>query len=57
MAKQQTFNDKGKKKGAGNDMIAVKVVSMEKTERGTHKFNEKLIKVKDLAEVEAAVKL
>ena len=57
MAKQQTFNDKGKKKGAGSDLIAVKVVSMEKTERGTHKFNEKFVKVKDLAEVEQVVKL
>ncbi len=57
MAKQQTFNEKGKKKGAGNDMIAVKVVSMEKTERGTHKFNVKFVKVKDLAEVEQVVKL
>lgn len=57
MAKQQSFNDKAKKKGAGADLIAVKVVSMEKTERGTHKFNEKFVKVKDLAEVEALAKV
>ncbi len=57
MAKQQSFNEKAKKKGAGAELIAVKVISMEKTERGTHKFNEKLVKVKDLAEVEALVKV
>jgi hypothetical protein len=56
MAKQQSFNEKQKKKGAGADLISVKVVSMEKTERGTHKFSEKFVKVKDLAEVEAIVK-
>lgn len=57
MAKQQSFNEKAKKKGAGADLISVKVVSMEKTERGTHKFSEKFFKVKDLAEVEALVKI
>lgn len=55
MAKTQTFQDKGKKKGA-SDFISVKVVSVDKTERGTYKFSERFIKVKDLAEVEQAMK-
>jgi len=55
MAKQQTFVDKSKKKGQ-SDMISVKVVVCERSEKGTFKFNERFVKVKDLAEVEKAVK-
>jgi hypothetical protein len=51
MAKQQTFVDKSKKKGV-SDLISVKIVVSDKTEKGTYKFNERFIKVKDLAEVE-----
>jgi hypothetical protein len=56
MAKTQTFTDKSKKKGAGADMIAVKVITTDKTGKGTFKFSERFIKVKDLADVEQAVK-
>ncbi len=51
MAKQQTFVDKSKKKNL-NDMISVKIVVSDKTDKGTYKFSERFIKVKDLAEVE-----
>ena len=55
MAKQQTFQDKSKKKG-GSDLISVKVVMVDKSERGTFEFNERFVKVKDLGDVEQAVK-
>ncbi len=56
MAKQQTFVDKVNKRGAGADLVSVKVIVASKTDKGTYRFNEKLIKVKDLADVERAVK-
>ena len=56
MAKQQTFVDKVSKRGAGSDMVSVKVIVASKTEKGTYRFNEKLVKVKDLNEVEKVVK-
>jgi hypothetical protein len=55
MAKTQTFQDKSKKKG-GSELISVKIVVSERSEKGTYKFNERFIKVKDLAEVEKAVR-
>jgi hypothetical protein len=55
MAKQQSFVDKSKKKG-GSDFISVKVVTAEKSVKGTVKFTERFVKVKDLGEVEAAIK-
>ena len=55
MAKQQSFVDKSKKKGV-SDTISVKIVVTDKTEKGTYKFSERFIKVKDLAEVEKAVR-
>jgi hypothetical protein len=56
MAKQQTFLDKTAKKGAGHDLISVKVISFEKSENGSTKYMERFVKVKDLNEVEATVK-
>ena len=56
MAKTQTFVDKSKKKGGGSDLISVKLVVADKSDKGTYKFSEKLVKVKDLAEVEQLVK-
>jgi len=55
MAKTQSFQDKNKKKG-GSDKISVKIVTMNKSNRGTYTFGERFIQVKDLAEVEKAVK-
>lgn len=55
MAKAQTFVDKSKKKG-GSDTISVKVVMSERTPQGTYKYTERFVKVKDLADVEQAIK-
>lgn len=55
MAKQQTFVDKSKKKGI-SDMISVKVVMSERSAKGSYKFNERFVQVKDLADVEKAIK-
>jgi len=55
MAKTQSFGDKNKKK-VTSDVISVKVIMAEKTGKGTYRFAERFVKVKDLAEVEAAVK-
>jgi hypothetical protein len=52
MAKTQTFSDKSKKKGSGSELISIKIVSMTKTDSGTYKFNERLVRVKDLAEAD-----
>jgi hypothetical protein len=54
MAKTQTFQDKNKKKAS--EFISVKVVITDRTERGTYKFSERFIKVKDMAEVDKAIK-
>lgn len=56
MAKQQSFVDKTSKRGAGADLITVKVIMANKTEKGTYRFNERLVKVKDINEVEKVVK-
>ena len=56
MAKQQTFVDKSKKKGGGTDMLSVKVVMVDKGADGNYKFNERFVKVKDLADVEKAAR-
>ena len=56
MAKTQSFTDKSKKKGGGSDFISVKLVMSDKSDKGTYKFTEKFVKVKDLAEVEQLVK-
>ena len=50
MAKVQSFADKAKKvKGASG--INVKVVKSVKSEKGTYKFNEKFVKIDDIAKV------
>ncbi len=56
MAKQQTFLDKSIKKGAGSELLSVKIVVGERTDQGTVKFTERFVKVKDLNEVEATAK-
>jgi hypothetical protein len=55
MAKQQTFQDKAKKKSKADEQISVKVVLVDRSERGTYKFAERFVKVKDLGEVEQQV--
>lgn len=56
MAKQQAFVDKVKKRGAGSDLIPVKVIVASKTPKGTYRFNERFVKVADISEVEKVVK-
>jgi len=50
MAKVQSFADKakGKKKEQG---ITVKMIKTVKTEKGTYKFNEKFVRIDDIAKV------
>jgi hypothetical protein len=50
MAKVQSFADKakGKKKDLG---VTVKMIKTVKTEKGSYKFNEKFVRVDDIAKV------
>jgi len=50
VAKQQSFADKVKKK-RGSDMLTVKLVKTVKTDKGSYKFNEKLVKIEDISKV------
>lgn len=53
MAKQQTFGDKLKKKKQVDDFINVRVVQGLQSElRGTVRFVDLMVKVKDLNELE-----
>jgi len=53
MAKQQTFGDKLKKKKQVDDSINVKVIQGVQSElRGTVRFIDLMVKVKDLNELE-----
>ncbi|MFH1049638.1 MAG: hypothetical protein V1779_01765 [bacterium] len=53
MAKQQTFGDKLKKKKKVDDNISVRVVQGLQSElRGTVRFVDLMVKVKDLNELE-----
>ncbi|MBL0333017.1 MAG: hypothetical protein IPP08_05015 [Chlorobiota bacterium] len=55
MAKAQTFDSKSKKKAA--EFISVKVITSDKTEKGSYRFQEKFIKLKDINDIEKAIKL
>ena len=50
MAKQQTFADKSKAKSKSN-FVTVKYVKTVKTESGSYKFQEKLVKLADISKV------
>ena len=52
MAKTQTFTSKTQKGGEDDSTMSVKVIVASKTEKGSYRFNERVIKVKDLNEVE-----
>ena len=56
MAKQQTFVDKSSQRAAEQAMISVKVIVASKTEKGTYRFNERFVKVKEIGDVEKLVK-
>ncbi|MFM8771110.1 MAG: hypothetical protein ACKOE4_03670 [Candidatus Kapaibacterium sp.] len=51
MAKQQTFGDKGKKK-AGDTKISVKVIKGFRSDKGTIKYKERLVKVDDIGQID-----
>lgn len=51
MAKAQSFGDKTKKKAA-DTKIAVKVIKGYRSESGSVKFIERLVKVEDINQVE-----
>lgn len=55
MAKQQTFGGKAAKKQE-EEMISVKVIVASKTDKGSYRFNERFVKVRDLSEVEKAAR-
>ncbi len=50
MAKVQSFADKAKKTKQQSG-VNVKVVKSVKSEKGTYKFNEKFVKIDDIAKV------
>ena len=50
MAKQQSFGDKLKKKGKA-DFVTVKVIKAVKGDKGSYKFNEKLVKLDEKSKV------
>ncbi len=50
MAKQQSFGDKAKSKKKDTS-VNVKVVRAAKSDKGTFKFNEKFVKIDDIAKV------
>ena len=50
MAKKQTFADKSKGKD-GASFINVKYVKTVKTESGSYKFHEKMVKLADISKV------
>jgi len=50
MAKKQTFSDKVKKKKQ-DDKINVKVIKGVKTAKGSVRFKEKTVKIKDMKEI------
>lgn len=50
MAKKQTFGDKNKNKKKETG-VNVKVISAVKSDKGTFKFNEKFVKLDDIAKV------
>lgn len=50
MAKQQSFADKSKKKEKAQ-FITVKYVKTVKTEKGSYKFQERLVKLDDIGKV------
>lgn len=50
MAKKQTFEDKSKKKGAAKG-VTVKYIKTYKSETGSYKFQERLVKLDDVSKV------
>lgn len=51
MAKKQTFADKSKKGGGKAALVTVKFVKTVKTDKGSYKFQENLVKLEDVNSV------
>lgn len=47
MAKQQSFGDKVKKQAKEGGAKTIKFVAAVKTSKGTYRFNQKLVKIRD----------
>ncbi len=58
MAKQQSFEEKAKKAAkAGALEKTIKFVAAVKTDKGSYRFNQKLIKIKDEKSEEAVLEV
>lgn len=56
MAKQQSFEDKAKKAAKGGGLEkTIKFVAAVKTDKGSYRFNQKFIKIKDEKSEEATI--
>jgi len=55
MAKQQSFEEKVKKLGKHGAERTVKFVAAVKTGKGTYRFNQKLVKIKDEKQEDATL--
>ena len=55
MAKQQSFEEKVKKLGKHAAGRTVKFVAAVKTEKGTYRFNQKLVKILDEKQEDATL--
>ena len=51
MAKKQTFAEKAKKTGGKGGLITVKFVKTVKSDKGSYKFQENLVKLEDVNNV------
>jgi len=55
MAKQQSFGDKIKKQAKETGAKTIKFVAAIKTSKGTYRFNQKLVKIRDEKTEEATL--
>lgn len=51
MAKKQTFAEKSKKTGGKGAFVTVKFVKTVKSDKGSYKFQENLVKLEDVNNV------
>jgi len=51
MAKKQTFADKAKKQAGKAALVTVKFVKTVKSDKGSYKFQENLVKLEDVNNV------
>ncbi|MBU2491886.1 MAG: DUF4295 family protein [Bacteroidetes bacterium] len=51
MAKKQTFAEKAKKQGGKGGLVTVKFIKSVKSDKGSYKFQENLVKLEDVNSV------